>query len=86
MKKADIRLRDLLTLVGPNTLVRVIDETVPCKASKPDEKAEQQTVAFGLAVKLFKDLDPDDGTMIKHMSPIAEMDTLGRYVFRVYVY
>lgn len=86
MKKADIRLRDFLTLIGPNTVVRIIDDTIPAKSKKEEEQAEEQTVRKGIAVRIFKELEADDGTMIKHISPNVEFDTLGRYVVRIYVY
>ena len=88
MEKPDITISQILSLIGPNTLVRIIDDTIRTpEAYSEDEVITEKTVKYGTAAKIRKDLDPDDaGRLVKHLSPIDEADGSGRHIFRIYTY
>lgn len=86
MEKADVSVRQVLTLVGPNTVIRVLDDQIKLADKLSDaEMIEKQTVYFGVAAKAMKDYEGIDG-LIKHISPIDEFDNYRRHVMRIYVY
>lgn len=82
MKKAEINLDELLTVVGPSMIVRVMDETLTPTGffSDPDEV----TVYKGPAAKAFKEF-AGKGRQVKHISPEVEKEG-GRYVLHIYAY
>lgn len=81
MIKAEITVRQLLTLLGANAIVRILDE-------KKGRDIEEQTVFHGTVAKLHHQLQEEDAEplIIKHISPNSERDSYGRYVTRIYIY
>lgn len=82
MKKADIKLDEFLTVVGPSSYVRIMDETQTPTGHFVDP--DEITIAKGPAAKVFKEVT-GKGYMIKHISPEVEKND-GRYVFHIYIY
>ncbi len=82
MKKADIKLEELLTVVGPSMIVRIMDETLTPTGffSNPDEV----TAYKGPAAKAFREYS-GKGHHVKHISPEVEKDAK-RYVLHIYIY
>ena len=82
MKKADIKLEELLTVVGPSMIVRIMDETLTPTGMfiNPDEI----TAYKGPAVKAFKEY-AGKGHQVKHISPEVEKNE-NRYVLHIYIY
>lgn len=82
MKKADIKLEELLTVVGPSMIVRIMDETLTPTGMfiNPDEI----TAFKGPAVKAFKEY-AGKGHQVKHISPEVEKNE-NRYVLHIYIY
>lgn len=87
MKKQVVKLEELLTVISPVQIVRIMDETLmpACKLSDPDEI----TVFKGTAVKAFREY-AGKGATIKHISPEVEKESnavhQGRYVMHIYIY
>ena len=98
MEKAEITLAQLVSLLGPAAMVRIIDEAPagkPCdpvildrsdKKSKVtiDPKVIQSTVFFGHAVMVLK-TDLKD-RFIKHISPIDERSASGQRFIWIFIY
>lgn len=82
MKKADIKLEELLTVVGPSMIVRIMDETLTPTGMfvNPDEI----TAYKGAAAKAFREFS-GKGNFVKHISPEVEKDA-NRYVLHIYIY
>ena len=83
MKKAKIKLDDLLTVIGPSADVRIIDEReLPFPEADPDP--DGRTLFKGLAAIAHREVA---GKMIyvKHISPEVEKSA-SRYVLHIYVY
>lgn len=82
MKKAEIALDKLLTVVGPSMKVRIMDETLTPTGFfvNPDDV----TVYKGAAAKAFKEF-AGKGRQVKHISPEVEKEG-GRYVLHIYTY
>ena len=82
MKKAEIALDKLLTVVGPSMIVRIMDETLTPTGffSNPDEI----TAYKGPAAKAFKEY-AGKGVQVKHISPEVEKEG-ARYVLHIYIY
>ena len=80
--KADLKLKDFLTLIGPAQLVRVIDE----EAGEPEaeDQEESQTLYKGVAAKARDNVDTE--RMIKFIIPAATPEDAGRYVLKIYIY
>lgn len=83
MKKADIRLEDILTILSPSMIVRIMDESTGHPTGFPDDP-EDITVFYGTAIKAHKELT-DRGRMVKLINP--EMETVKRRcVMHIYIY
>ena len=82
MKKANIKLEELLTVVGPSMIVRIMDETMTPTGMflNPDEI----TVFRGAAAKAFREFS-GSGKYVKHISPEVEKND-NRYVLHIYIY
>lgn len=82
MKKADIKLEELLTVVGPSMIVRIMDETMTPTGFfvNPDDI----TAFRGTAAKAFRAFS-GSGKCVKHISPEVEKDD-NRYVLHIYIY
>lgn len=77
MEKAKIQVGALLTLIGQNTIVRILDD-------EREGTVEEKTVFFGVAAKVRRDQVAEKD--IKHISPLDESDSAGRHVMRIYIY
>ena len=75
--KADLKLKDFLTLIGPAQLVRVIDE-------EAGEQDEDQILYKGVAAKARDEVDTE--RMIKFIIPEALPEEAGRYALKIYIY
>lgn len=75
--KADIKLKDFFTLIGPAQLIRVIDE-------EAGEQDEDQILYKGVAAKARDEVDT--GRMIKFIIPEALPEEAGRYALKIYIY
>lgn len=81
MKKEDIKLEALLTIVGPAQIVRILDETM---ATKGLTDFEEITIEKGPAAKVFRKV-AGSGRMVKHVSPEVEKEG-NDYVLHIFVY
>lgn len=75
--KADIKLKDFFTLIGPAQLIRVIDE-------EAGEKEEDQILYKGVTAKARDEVDTD--RMIKFIIPEALPEEAGRLALKIYIY
>ena len=78
MKKQEVKLESLLTVISPQQFVRIMDEAQP----------QDLTIFKGTAVKAFREY-AGKGITIKHISPEVEKETdqaMPRYVMDIYVY
>lgn len=75
--KAEIKLKDFLTVIGPAQLIRVIDEEI-------GEQDEDQILYKGVAAKARDKVDTE--RMIKFIIPAALPEEAGRYVLKIYIY
>lgn len=75
--KADIKLKDFFTLIGPAQLIRVIDE-------EAGEQDEDQILYKGVAAKARDEVDTE--RMIKFIIPEALPEEAGRYALKIYIY
>lgn len=78
MKKQEVKLESLLTVISPQQIVRIMDETDP----------EHLTLFKGTAVKAFREY-AGKGMTIKHISPDLERETeesQPRYVMHIFIY
>lgn len=86
MKKQDVKLEALLTVISPGQFVRIMDETLSRTAH---EDPDEITIFKGTAVKAFCEY-AGRGMTIKHISPEVERDTdyrnPGRYIMHIYIY
>lgn len=80
--KADLKLKDFLTLIGPAQLVRVIDE----EAGEPEaeDQEESKTLYKGVAAKARDEVDTE--RMIKFIIPEALPEEAGRHALKIYIY
>lgn len=83
MKKAEIALDKLLTVVGPSMIVRIMDEATGSPTGQFDTP-EDITIFKGAAAKAFKEY-AGKGVLVKHISPEVEKDDK-RYVLHIYTY
>lgn len=81
MKKAKISLADLLSVVSPSMVVRIMDSETSAEAS-PDP--DDITVFRGTAISAFHEC-AGKLVYVKHISPeVEKIDS--RYVLNIYVY
>lgn len=87
MKKQDVKLEALLTVISPGQVVRIMDETL--KPTWNFENPDEITAFKGTAVTAFREY-AGKGATIKHISPEVEKEPdskhPGRYVMHVYIY
>ena len=88
MEKVEITVMQLLTLIGPNTLVRIIDDTIRTPEGYTEEEIiRAKTIEYGVSAKVRNSMDQEStGRLVKHLSPISEADNHGRYIFRIYIF
>lgn len=75
--KADIKLKDFFTLIGPAQLIRVIDE-------EAGEQEEDQILYKGVTAKARDEVDTD--CMIKFIIPEALPEEAERLALKIYIY
>lgn len=75
--KADIKLKDFFTLIGPAQLIRVIDE-------EAGEQEEDQILYKGVTAKARDEVDTD--RMIKFIIPEVLPEEAGRLALKIYIY
>lgn len=75
--KAEIKLKDLLTVIGPAQIIRVIDE-------EAGWQAEEKILYKGVAAKARDKVDTD--RMTKFIIPEGLPEEAGRYALRIYIY
>lgn len=83
MKKADIKLEELLTVVGPSMIVRILDEETGSPTGQFDTP-EDITVFKGTAAKAFREFSGKRRT-VKLIHPEVEKEG-NRYVLHIYIY
>jgi uncharacterized tellurite resistance protein B-like protein len=83
MTKADIKLEELLTVVGPSMIVRILDEETGSPTGQFDEP-EDITVYKGTAAKAFREFS-GKGRTVKLIHPEVEKEG-NNYVLHVYIY
>lgn len=87
MKKQDVKLESLLTVISPVQIVRIMDETLVRTGNDVDP--DKITVFKGTAVRAFKEYEGKSIT-IKHISPEIEKEPDSgdreRYIMHIYIY
>ena len=83
MTKADIKLEELLTVIGPSIIVRILDEETGSPTGQFDEP-EDITVYKGTAAKAFREFS-GKGRTVKLIHPEVEKEG-NNYVLHVYIY
>lgn len=79
MKKADIKVEELLTVISPSMLVRIMDD------ERPGDQVEQ-SVFYGNAITAYREYD-GKGALVKHIDPLSgTTDQNGHYVLHIYIY
>lgn len=81
--KADIKLKDFFTLIGPAQLIRVIDEEAAGEPETEDQE-ESTTLYKGVAAKARDEVDTE--RMIKFIIPEALPEEAGRHALKIYIY
>lgn len=87
MKKQDVKLESLLTVISPVQVVRIMDETLVRTGNDVDP--DKITVFKGTAVRAFREY-AGKGVTIKHISPEIEKEPDAgdreRYIMHIYIY
>lgn len=82
--KAEIKLEELLTVVGPSMIVRIIDETMVPASELAQTDYDNITKAKGPAARVRRELSGQSLT-VKLIDPTVETEN-GRYCLRIWIY